>query len=75
MTYFVEIGAAPLCGVLTGVAVEDGEEALAAHAAKVDDERVRILHGSARTLVLGNADLVGGVFGCMAVEDLGGEGG
>jgi hypothetical protein len=67
MTYFMEMGTTPLCGVLASVAVEYCEEALAADTAKVDDERVGILHRSPCTLVFGDADLVRGILGCMAI--------
>jgi hypothetical protein len=72
MTYFVEVGATPFCGMLACVAIEDCEEALAADATKVDDERICVLHRSARALVLGDADLVRCILCSMAVEDLGG---
>jgi hypothetical protein len=53
----VEVEAAPLCGVLSGVAVKDGEEALAADAGEIVDERVRVLHRAPLALVFMDADL------------------
>jgi len=48
----MEMRATPLCGVLSSVTVEDGKEALATYQVKVNNKRVRILHGSSRALVL-----------------------
>lgn len=38
MTYFVEMGATPFCGVFSRVTIEYGEEALASDVIKVNDE-------------------------------------
>lgn len=42
----------PFCGVLSCVAIEDGEEALAADVVKVCDEGMCVLHCAADALVL-----------------------
>lgn len=67
----MEMVSTPLGGMLACMAVEDGEEALAAYRVKVDDEGVRVLHGAPGALVLGDADLEGGMVCGMTVEDLG----
>jgi hypothetical protein len=63
------MASAPLCGVFTGVAIEDGEEALAADTAKVNYERVGVLHCSPGTLIFGNTDLVSGILYCMPIQN------
>lgn len=50
--YLVKVGSTPFRGVLPSMAIEHGEEALAAYRVKIDDERVRILHCSSSALVL-----------------------
>jgi len=50
--YLVKVGSAPFRGVLPSMAIEHGEEALAAYRVKIDDERVCVLHCSSSALVL-----------------------
>ena len=71
--YLMKVVSAPLCGMLACMAVEDGEEALAAYGVEVDDEGVRVLHGAPGALVLGDAYPEGGMVCGMAVEDLWGD--
>jgi hypothetical protein len=62
---------APFCRVLARVAVEHGEEALAADTRKVVHKRVRILHCAALALVLGDTDGERGTLGLgLCVEFL-----
>lgn len=51
-SYLMKMRAAPLGGMLPGMAIEDSEEALALDGVKVDDKRVRVLHGAAATHML-----------------------
>jgi hypothetical protein len=48
----MEVLPAPLGRMFAGMAIEDGEEALAAYTVEIDDEGVGIFHGSSCTLVL-----------------------
>lgn len=48
--HLVEVLATPFCGVLTGVAVEHGEEALAVYLAIWSDKGVGVFHEASRSL-------------------------
>jgi len=58
LAYLMKVSATPFRCMLSCVAVENGEESLAANAIEIKDERVGILHGPPSSLVFGNADLV-----------------
>lgn len=73
-SYLVEMLATPLSGMFASMAIEDGEEALAAYGVEIDDEGVGILHGTTGALVFRDADAEGGMVGGMAIEDLWGGG-
>lgn len=66
----MKVASTPLRSMLSRVSVEYCEESLAPNTSKVDDERMCIFHRASGALVLGDANLVRGIFGGMAVEDL-----
>lgn len=57
-SHLMEVLATPLGGVLACVSVKDGEIALAPDCRKVDDKRVRVLHGATLATIVRNADLI-----------------
>ena len=68
--YLVKMLAAPLGGVFSGMAIKHSKESLSSDAGEIDDERVRVFHEPARSLVLGHADLECSVSDRVLVEDL-----
>lgn len=68
--YFVEMLATPLGSVFPRVTVKHSKESLSPDTGEIDDERVRVFHVPARSLVLGHANLKGSVSNRVLVEDL-----
>jgi hypothetical protein len=56
--------------MFSGMTIEHGEKALSSNVIKVNYERVGIFHCSSCTLVLGDTNLVCGVFSGVSIQDL-----
>jgi hypothetical protein len=66
----MEMLTTPFCSVLACMAIKQTEIALATDIVEIDDERVRVLHRSARPLVFCDAYLKGSRLGWVTVESL-----
>lgn len=67
-TYFVEVEATPLRGILACMTIEDGKEALATHTRKIVDEGMRVLHRPALALILMESNMEGRVVFRMYIQ-------
>ncbi len=66
----MEMSTTPLSSMFPCMSVEHREEALTANVVKIGDKRVRVFHSSPVAFIFGEANLVGGILGGMAVENL-----
>lgn len=70
-TNLMKMGATPLSGVLSCVAIEDSEEALPPDTSIVDNERMGIFHVASCAHILGDTNLVGSISCRVLIQNLG----
>lgn len=70
IAHLVEMRSTPFGGVFACMPIEYSKKALPTNTIKVDNERMRVFHGSSRTLVFRDTDLKRAVLFGVSIENL-----